>query len=112
MTDYYTKEETDAKHEAMMTTITAEIQSVQSAMNVQIGGLATKVDLGNLESKSDDILKVFKGVKTAISVTEIGGKWSYRAILVIAALLVSLGIIWAFFKFGFAGITNHISNSL
>lgn len=60
-----------------------------------IASMPDKEDYKKLATKKDteDILRVFNAVKTAIDVTERGGKWGYRAILTLASLVVAFGII-------------------
>lgn len=82
------------------------------AKHEDLAGLATKKDLEGLATQKsvEDVLRVFNSVKLAIRITETTGKFSYRTLLVIAAIVVSLGVIVGGWKAFIVWLSSFITH--
>lgn len=100
MNEYYTREETDKKHQEMMTTVTTELQGMQSVLNAE--NEKTRQAMNDLSEKSTEMMKFLKGLNTGIGVAKIS--WKYLA--QIGAVLGALGGILLIIKFGLVAVIN------
>lgn len=75
------------------------------SVDEKIANLATKKDI-------EEITRIFNAVSTAMRITSKGSSISYKAILMLASLLVALAVIWSFAKGGLTSVASHITHSL
>lgn len=103
MEDSYTKTESDKRLADVHTAISAEVQSVQSAISVKIAGLATKEDVQSIVESNREIERFVKNVDTGVYFIRISG----RLLAQIGSFIAALVAIYVAIKFFFGGIIHH-----
>ncbi len=114
MDDFYTKAETDKKHEEMLFTMTQQMEHMKNELdrnlNNKVSKLATVEQAEQIMEQNEQILKVFGAVARAGRIAEKGGILGYRGIIALAAFLVAGAVIFGFFKGGFSALEHNVSD--
>lgn len=84
--------------------VNEEAAKSRKSIHEALEHVATKNDLKSLEKSVRGVVHLQKNLIIAGDIASLGGKWGYRAILVLASLMTALGIIFGGWKLIFAFI--------